>query len=128
LRLHTPRIHDEGHPLRGTHLRACRARESRLAETNMISRILSAVVALTYLIIAFCIEGPIGVVKCSIFLLLPLVLIWFPEEMGSFTGVIRGQYINTETPGCLVAFGGWMVLLLPLWVPLVVALIQRFLM
>jgi hypothetical protein len=98
------------------------------AETNMIGRILSATVALTYLIIAFTIEGPIGVVKIAIFMLLPLVLIWFPEEMGSFTGVIRGQYINTETPGCLVAFGGWLVLLLPVWAPMVAALFQRFLM
>jgi hypothetical protein len=31
-------------------------------------------------------------------------------------------------PGCLVASGGWMVLLLAVWIPLVVATIQRFLM
>ena len=62
------------------------------------------------------------------FLTMPLVLIWFPEEMGSYTGIIRGQYIDTETPGCLVSVGGWMLLLLPIWAPLVTALFQRFLM
>ena len=33
-----------------------------------------------------------------------------------------GRAINTETPGCLVAFGGWLILLLPVWAPLVAAL------
>lgn len=40
--------------------------------------------------------------------------------MGSFTGVIRGQAITTKTPGCLVAFGGWLLLILPV----IIAVIQ----
>jgi len=43
-------------------------------------------------------------------LLLPLALIWFPEELGSLTGFVRGGNINTETPPILVSIAGWFFL------------------
>jgi hypothetical protein len=94
----------------------------------MVSRILSAIVAIIYLAVAFVYDGPVGIVKCVMFITLPLIVIWFPDEMGAYTGGIGAQYIDTESPGCLVAFGGWAVLLLPLWAPLVAALLRRYLM
>ena len=47
-------------------------------------------------------------------LLLPLI--WFPEELGSFTGYVgRGSNINLETSPILVSIAGWFFLVgLPL--------------
>lgn len=51
------------------------------------------------------------VAKSCIVLLLPLSLIWFPEEIGSFTGYVgRGGNINCETPAILVSLAGWFLL------------------
>jgi deoxyribodipyrimidine photolyase-related protein len=44
-------------------------------------------------------------------LLLPMGLIWFPEEIGGFTGYVgRGGRIDTETPPFLVSAAGWILL------------------
>jgi hypothetical protein len=52
------------------------------------------------------------VVKSALGLLVPLVLIWFPEQLGSFTGYVgRGGNIDTPTPGFLIAGIGWFMLL-----------------
>jgi len=85
----------------------------------MLKRLLSGILAIVYLVASYAGGGGSGAIKCALFLLLPLACIWFSEEMGSFTGVMRGQYINTRTPGCLVAFGGWLILLLPVIVGIV---------
>ena len=85
----------------------------------MISRILSAIISLAYLAIAYFAGGGGAALRCGIFLVLPLACIWFSEEMGSFTGVMRGQAITSTTPGCLVAFGGWLFLCLPLVIALI---------
>ncbi|HNT36734.1 MAG TPA: hypothetical protein PKH07_17230 [bacterium] len=84
----------------------------------MIKRILSAIIAIIYLSVAYLGGGSEGAIRCALFLFLPMACIWFSEEMGSFTGVMRGHYINAETPGCLVALGGWFVLMLPfiIWI------------
>ena len=79
----------------------------------MKGRIASLIISAVYLIAAVFTKGMEGVLHLLAFLLLPLACIWFPEELGSFNGVVRGQYINTKTPGCLVAFGGWLLLALP---------------
>jgi len=78
----------------------------------MNSKIISGVIALTYIIFAFVEEGAIEAGKFGMCLILPLACIWFSEDMGNFTG----SYINgpmTRSPGCLVAVFGWLLLLLP---------------
>ena len=41
-------------------------------------------------------------------LLFPLALIWFSEPLGQYTGSVgRGGYIDSPTPGILVAAVGW---------------------
>jgi len=58
-------------------------------------------------------EGGVTVraVQAFVVLLIPLGLIWFPEELGSYTGsVSRGGKIDTETPPFLVSFMGWLFL------------------
>jgi hypothetical protein len=88
----------------------------------MISRTLSTIIAITYLILAYLGGGGYSVLPIALFLVLPLACIWFSEEMGAFTGVMRGQTITTKTPGCLVAFGGWLILL----IPFVMAAVRHF--
>jgi uncharacterized membrane protein YoaT (DUF817 family) len=86
----------------------------------MISRILSAIIAVGYLLVAYFAGGGEVAFKFGIFLVLPLACIWFSDAMGSFTGVMRGQAVTTKTPGRLVAFGGWLLLILPV----IIAVIQ----
>jgi hypothetical protein len=43
-------------------------------------------------------------------LLLPLTLIWFPEEIGNLTGYYKTGYVNVQTPGVIVSFLGWFFL------------------
>ena len=85
----------------------------------MVSRILSAAIAVVYLTMACFTGGGEAALKCALFLILPLACIWFSEEMGLFTGVMRGQSITAPTPGWLVAFGGWLLLFLPVIIGLV---------
>ena len=85
---------------------------------QLINRALSAVVAIVYLVVAYSHGGPVPLVQCLLYLLFPLACIWFSEEMGAFTGVMRGQFVGRESPGCMVAFLGWVLLLLPVFFPL----------
>ena len=77
-------------------------------------RIASAVVAVFYVVLAFLMEGAETAFRVIIFLILPLGCIWYGEALGSFTGLMRGQYVNATSPGWLVTFIGWIILLLPL--------------
>ena len=44
-------------------------------------------------------------------LLLVLALIWFPEQLGEFTGYVgRAGNIDVETPPLLVSLAGWFFL------------------
>ncbi len=90
----------------------------------MIGRSISLVIAVAYLVAAYLGNGAETAFKTGMFLILPLACIWFSDAMGSFTGVMRGQYVNATTPGCLVAFGGWLLLAMPLIVGVIVFLRQ----
>ena len=61
------------------------------------------------------------IVRISLFLLIPLALIWFPDEIGSFTGYVgRGGNIDRETPPIMITVMGWIFLVgLPLFFYLV---------
>jgi hypothetical protein len=77
-----------------------------------ISKIISVLIALGYIaanIIHFGVTRV--VVAIAIALLVPLALIWFPDEIGTFTGYVgRGGYINQETPPILITIMGWFFL------------------
>jgi hypothetical protein len=85
------------------------------------NRILSGLLALIYLIFAFCAGGPQTGLKVLAFLILPLACIWFSDSMGNYTGKfpISGGGINQPTPGCLVCIGGWLLLLMPIFAGIV---------
>ena len=78
-----------------------------------IGRISGLLIALGYLVAMIVMEGfNLALAKSGLALLLPLALIWFPDELGSFTGYVgRGGNIQTETPPILVAAMGWFLLL-----------------
>ena len=90
----------------------------------MIGRIISLVISIAYLVVAYHANGAETAFKAGMFLILPLACIWFSDAMGSFTGVMRGQHINATTPGGLVAFGGWLLLAMPLIVWIIIFLRQ----
>ena len=46
-------------------------------------------------------------------LLAPLALIWFPDEIGSLTGYFQSGYVNVQTPGPIISFIGWFLLVAP---------------
>lgn len=83
-------------------------------------RILSLVVAVAYALYFSLADGPAGdphvVGRFVTVVLIGLALIWFPEQLGSFTSYVgRGGKIDTETPPAVLSCLGWGFLLgLPL--------------
>ena len=57
--------------------------------------------------------------KTGLFLILPMACIWFSEGMGGSTS---GPFVNSSTPGCFVAAGGWLVLLSPVIYGIIIAI------
>ena len=80
---------------------------------ELASKVVALFIALGYAVAITIHEGrvtPVVIQGCAV-LLLPLALIWFPEEIGGFTGYVsRGGHIDTETPPALVSFMGWLFL------------------
>ena len=77
-----------------------------------ISKIVAVVIALIY---AIAVVIAVGLSRAGgvLLLVVPLALIWFPEELGSYTGYVsRGSTIDTETPPAIVVFLGWLILVL----------------
>lgn len=84
-------------------------------DETMKSRLLSGIIALAYMIGAYFTADAETMWKLGLFLVLPLACIWFSDAMGGYTGVGMGRgAITSTTPGCFVAFGGWLLLLLPI--------------
>lgn len=97
--------------------------------TNLgASRIISLVIAAVYLIIVLFMPGQspsqsrLGtVLAVAGYLLLPLLCIWFGDEMGNYAGALPGPAINKPTPGCFVTVVGWILLFLPVILVLIMA-------
>ena len=81
----------------------------------VISRILSLLVAATYVVIALLAGAGFETIKIAVFLVLPLACIWFSDAMGDYTGVAGGGPM-TRTPGIIVAVAGWLLLLAPVFI------------
>lgn len=78
------------------------------------SKLLSIILTLFYLIGSYFVGGLEAFLKFIIFLIFPIACIWFSNEIGQFTGVVRWHGVSKPTPGIFVAFGGWLLLLLPI--------------
>jgi hypothetical protein len=72
-------------------------------------RVLSLVIAICYAIVAVH-WGGADYWRWCLGLLLPLALIWFPEEIGELTGYYKTGYVNVQTPGVIVGCLGWFLL------------------
>ena len=77
---------------------------------TLINRGLSLLVFLAYAIGAYNSDGVGITLKVAAALLLPMACIWFPDTLGEYTGMVRGQAITTSTPAFLVCAGGWLIL------------------
>jgi hypothetical protein len=82
-------------------------------------RVASGFLALIYILISLFMGGGYFALKVILFLILPLSAIWFPDGMGGLTGVtfgrIGGPVVTSPSPGSIVRFLGWIVLLGPVW-------------
>ena len=83
-----------------------------------INRAASAVVAGGYLVYAFSHFSCLGALKFTVGLVLPLLCIWFSDQMGAFTGWLPWSGITSSSPPRLLCVLGWVVLLIPamLWI------------
>lgn len=92
------------------------------------SRVFSLVIAAGYLSFFLFAPGNIAterrigtVLAVAGYLLIPLLCIWFSDEMGNYTGTLPGPAINKTTPGCLVKVAGWVLLFLPIILVLIMS-------
>lgn len=93
---------------------------------EMMRKALSLVVAIAYVALAYHFGAGEGAMRMGMFLILPMACIWFGESMGGFVGgTMRGQFISSTTPGCMVAAGGWLLLLIPLAIGLVTTVTKK---
>jgi len=77
------------------------------------NRIISSLVALIYLFIAYKIAGHEAVFRVVIFVMFPLACIWYADAMGGYIGPRGGASITNTSPGMLVCVLGWVLLVLP---------------
>jgi len=76
-----------------------------------------------YVIFAYLGGGYALALKVFAFCLLPIFCIWWSDAMGGWTGARLGApSITAESPGCVVYFLGWTLLL----VPIIACLVRRF--
>lgn len=72
----------------------------------------SLTIAAIYILITLMAMGPLPAAGCTVATLFPLVMIWFPDELGSYTGGAgHGQRIDQESPPWAVAGLGWIFLI-----------------
>lgn len=83
-----------------------------------LQRSISAVVALGYMLLVVFGSHPKDFRHALIImfisyspLLLPLACIWFPEEMGDYTGNLSFPQITKATPAGVIRVGGWCLLI-----------------
>lgn len=85
-----------------------------------LSKVLSLLVAISYVVFAISFGGPTYWAPL-VGLLVPLAFIWFPDEIGNITGYFDSGYVNTRTPGVMIALTGWFLLV---GIPLILYLLR----
>jgi hypothetical protein len=78
------------------------------------NRILSGLLAASYIIGGSVTGGAKGGFILAMFVILPLACIWFSDAMGGFTGLAIDIGITAQSPGIFVCIVGWLILLLPI--------------
>ena len=77
------------------------------------NRVLSLLVCLAYLIGSLVWGGSDFWLILLAYLIIPIVCIWFSEEVGGFTGIAHGIFISSPTPGIFILIIGWVLLFMP---------------
>lgn len=80
----------------------------------MANKTLSGLIALAFLWTTCSSDDLPSTLRLASFLVLPLACIWFSEAMGNYTGPASAQAITRTSPGCVIAALGWLLLLLPI--------------
>jgi hypothetical protein len=80
---------------------------------NIFSNAMALVVAVTYLIVSYFGGGIADLISTGMFLLLPLGCIFHSEALGEYTGFLGRGNITKKSPGFIVRFMGWVMLLMP---------------
>jgi len=75
----------------------------------MVGRFISLLISIVCLIIFYFFGGSKFVFVNLISLILPLGCIWFGDELGGYVGPAGHSYINSESPGFIVRFAGWIL-------------------
>lgn len=78
-----------------------------------MSRLLSLVLSAAYLVAALSSEDAEIILSVLGFVLFSLACIWFGDEIGEYTGWIGLRPITAQTPGGMIRFVAWLLLLLP---------------
>jgi len=92
----------------------CR-QEKRQAQRIILYRIVSGLIACAYLAGSAAYLGAEDTVRLLGFLIVTLSFIWFGDELGAMTGYVYGYFLITKTtPGSIVRFMGWLILLMPI--------------
>jgi hypothetical protein len=56
---------------------------------------------------------PVAIIFGCFAVLLPLFLIWFPDELGNFTGFVGyAEYVDSKTPSFIILCVGWFFLVI----------------
>lgn len=87
------------------------------------NRVLSALVAISYIVIGTVHGGLEMAFKIGLGVILPLACIWFSDAMGRYVGLglMAFDYpITKQSPGILVCVMGWVVLFLPVVAGLII--------
>ena len=89
-----------------------------------LGRVLSLVIGAGYLLIGGYLQGVGGSLRAFAFVVMPLVLIWFGDDLGEHLGSIGSRTNRFVVPGFAVRLCGWLVLLAPLWLFVIVGSIR----
>ena len=80
-------------------------------ETHFLQNIISLVVCTVYVIIAFAVDASSLVFSIILFAVIPIVCIWFADEIAGFKEVKR--HFKKEKKERLIRLLGWVLILLP---------------
>lgn len=78
-----------------------------------MSKLLSLALSAAYLVAALTSKDVEVILSVLGFVLLSLAFIWFGDEIGDYTGWVELRPITARTPGGMIRFVGWILLLLP---------------
>ncbi|HCE44823.1 MAG TPA: hypothetical protein DET40_14885 [Lentisphaeria bacterium] len=78
-----------------------------------ISRIISALIAVAYVVLVYVFRGGASAMDAGMLLLIPLACIWFSDELGGSSSEVGEENVK-RTPAKLIAILGWIILVTPI--------------